>query len=244
LQIPVALSLDFLSILQQALAARGLHYTAAATVKNIEAAPLPGVSLVDYDVLLVDADRVHITGIGSHTYAANIGVVAPGVVLKRGWVTVSGTVDGRPYVFASTHLESGAAPGLDQLRAAQAAELAAALASGTPTLLMGDLNDGPGSPMYQVLTGAGFTDVWAALHPGVTGNTCCHPSDLSDRVGRLTQRIDYVLARGLGLGPKAVLGEITRVGAEPSDRLEGPASRIWPSDHAGLAADLLRPVVP
>jgi hypothetical protein len=65
LQIPVTLDLDFLPVLQQALAVRGLHYVVGATVKNIEAAPLPGVSLVDYDALLIDADRV-ITGHTSH----------------------------------------------------------------------------------------------------------------------------------------------------------------------------------
>lgn len=238
LQIPVSLSLDFLPILQRALAERGLHYAVGASVRNIVAAPLPGVSLVDYDVLLVDAERVRITGTGSHTYAANLGVVAPGVELKRGWVSVSGTVGGRAYVFASTHLESGSAPGLGQLRAAQAAELAEALASDTPTLLMGDLNDQPGSPMYQVLTGAGFTDAWAALRPGAAGNTCCHAADLSNRVPRLTQRLDYVLARGAGFGPRALRGTITRVGARPSDRVAGPVTRIWPSDHAGVAAEL------
>lgn len=244
LQIPISLNLDFLPILQQALADRGLHYVVGASVKNIEAAPLPGVSLVDFDVILVDADRVHMTGSGSHTYATNIGEVAPGVVLKRGWVTVNGTVDGRDYVFASTHLESGIAPGLDLLRAAQATELAAALASETPTLLMGDLNDQPGSPMYQVLAGAGFTDVWTALRPGTSGYTCCHAADLSDRVARFTQRIDYILARGVGFSAGTTLGSITRLGAEPSDRLDGPVSSIWPSDHAGLAAELLLPAAP
>ena len=244
LQIPVTLSLHFLPILQQALAERGLNYTVAATVKNIEANPITGVSLVDYDALLVDADRVQVTAAGSHTYALNIGQVAPGVILKRGWVTATGTINGRAYVFASTHLESGNAPGLDQLRAGQASELAAALATTTPTILLGDLNDQPGSPMYQVLAGAGFADVWGTLRPGAAGYTCCHLADLSDHVAGFTQRLDYVLARGLGAGGKPVLGSITRIGGEPADRVDGPAGSIWPSDHAGLAAELLLPPVP
>ena len=244
LQIPVTLDLDFLPVLQQALAARGLHYIVGATVRNIEAAPLPGVSLVDYDALLVDADRVQTTGHTSHTYSANIGQVAPGVVLKRGWVTVTGTVEGRSYLFASTHLESGNAAGLDQLRAAQAGELATALAGAIPTVLMGDLNDHPDSPMYQVLAGAGLTDVWQAMRPGAAGFTCCHAADLSNPVADLTQRIDYVFAGGLPAATTQVLGSIEILGAQPGDRVEGPAGYIWPSDHAGLAASLLLPPVP
>jgi hypothetical protein len=244
LNIPVSLQLDFLPVLQAAIADRGLHYAVGATVKNIEAAPLPGVSLVDYDALLVDADRVQITDHTSDTFAANVGPVAPGVVLKRGWVTVRGIVDGRSYQFASTHLESGNAAGLDQLRAAQASELAASLVPGVPTILMGDLNDQPGTPMYRVLAGAGFTDAWDAFRPGVAGYTCCHAADLSDHVARFTQRIDYVLARGLRDEGKAVIGSITIIGDQPADRVSGPAGWIWPSDHAGLAATLLLPSSP
>ena len=244
LNIPVSLSFDFLPELQQALAERGLNYAVSATVKNIEAAPLPGVSLVDYDALLVDAGRVQVTGHSSHTYAANIGPIAPGVVLKRGWVIVRGTVDGRSYQFASTHLESGNAAGLDQLRAAQASELIAALAGDTPTVLMGDLNDHPGSPMYQALIGAGFVDLWDALRPGVKGYTCCHAADLSNPVAHFSQRIDYVFARGLSTGSKPTLGSMSILGDQPGDRISGPAGLIWPSDHAGLAASLLLPPRP
>jgi endonuclease/exonuclease/phosphatase family metal-dependent hydrolase len=244
LNLPIALNLDFLPVLQQALAARGLHYRVAATIKNIEAAPLPGVSLVDFDALLVDADRVQVTDHSSHTYSLNIGQVAPGVVLKRGWVSVLATVDGRPYQFASTHLESGNAAGLDQLRAVQASELAAALGTGTPTILMGDLNDQPGSPMYQALLGAGYTDLWTALRPGVKGFTCCHATDLSNQVAAFTQRIDYILARGLRSDGKPPQGSVAILGDQPSDRVMGPEGLIWPSDHAGLAADLLQSMSP
>jgi endonuclease/exonuclease/phosphatase family metal-dependent hydrolase len=244
LDIPVSLQLDFLPVLQQALAERDLHYAVAATVKNIEAAPLPGVSLVDYDVMLVDADRVRITDHQSHTYAQNIGPVAPGVVLKRGWVSVSATVDGRAYQFASTHLESGRAAGLDQLRAAQAAELAGALGTGVPAIVMGDLNDQPGSAMYQVLTGAGLADVWADLRPGVGGETCCHAADLSNPVAAFDQRIDYVLARGFRAAGRPVLGSTTIVGDQPADRVAGSEGLVWPSDHAGLTASLLLPSWP
>ena len=53
---------------------------------------------------------------------------------------------------------------------------------GRATIVMGDLNDGPGSTMHQVLEGSDFTDAWATLRTGVAGFTCCHRSDLSDQI--------------------------------------------------------------
>jgi hypothetical protein len=89
-----------------------------------------------------------------------------------------------------------------------------------------------------VLTSAGFTDTWAALREGETGNTCCHVADLSDPVAGFSQRIDYVFTRGLTRPADALSGGIERFGAVPTDRLAGPAYLIWPSDHAGLFAEL------
>src|SRR3989304_1599218 len=54
--VPVVLALEFLSIIEAQLAARGLHYTVAATVKNIDVTPVPGIQLVDYDAILVNTD--------------------------------------------------------------------------------------------------------------------------------------------------------------------------------------------
>ena len=45
---------NFLSTLLAELDERGLDYVPAAEVRNIEAAPFPGVTLADSDVLLVD----------------------------------------------------------------------------------------------------------------------------------------------------------------------------------------------
>jgi endonuclease/exonuclease/phosphatase family metal-dependent hydrolase len=230
----VDVHLDFLPILLSELAARGLDYTVAARIRNIEATPLPGVSLVDEDVLLVDAHRVAVRNTTARRFATNLGPVAPGVVLQRGWVSAEVTIAGRDYSIASTHLESGAQPGLDQLRAAQAMELAAALAGSPSAVIMGDLNDVPGSPMYQVLSGAGFSDAWAELRPGTRGYTCCHAKDLSNLVTNFGERIDYVLVRGTGDGDRRVTGRISLLGEVPADRVAGPEYPIWASDHAGL----------
>jgi hypothetical protein len=91
--------------------------------------------------------------------------------------------------------------------------------------------------MHQVVTGAGYTDAWAALRPGVIGFTCCHAADLSDQVAPFSQRIDYVFARGVTEGGR-VFGQIDRFGEVPADRTAGPLYPVWPSDHAGVVATL------
>ncbi|HEV8264877.1 MAG TPA: endonuclease/exonuclease/phosphatase family protein [Gemmatimonadales bacterium] len=236
LGLPIVVDLDFLAILRAKLAERGLHYDVAAQVQNIVAAPLPGISLVDHDAILVDADRVTVTSAGGRNFTFNVGVVAPGVELKRGWVFAHATIDGQPYTFVSTHTEADLAGAhLEELRAAQVSELVASLPTDRPVVVVGDLNDIPGSLMHQVLAGARFTDAWAALRPGAIGLTCCHRPDLSDEIAPFSQRIDYVFTRGL-----EGRGKVDRFGEVPADRLAGPAYPIWPSDHAGMIATLRR----
>ena len=243
LGVPAVIHQDFLAILQSALAARGLHYTVAGTSDNINVSLVSGlVRLVDHDALLVDADRVTITDASGQDFSVNLGQVAPGVVLVRGWVFARTTIDGRPVTFASAHTEANLAaapPGLlEQIRAAQVREIVATLGTSTPIVLLGDLNDTPGSPMYGVLASSGFTDTWAAIHPGADGVTCCHVADLSDQVANFDQRIDYVWTRGFAREDGKVQGSIDRFGNVPADRVAGPAYPIWPSDHAGLVAAL------
>jgi endonuclease/exonuclease/phosphatase family metal-dependent hydrolase len=233
----VDLHLDFLPTLLAELAARNLHYDVAVRVRNIEAAPFPGVSLVDEDAILVDRKRVRVQETGARSFAANLGQVAPGVVLARGWVSAKITIGNRGYTVASTHFESGDVAGLDQLRAAQATELAQALAGPGPTVLMGDLNDVPGSPMYQVLTGAGLTDAWPLLRGSTAGFTCCHAVNLANAMQQFTKRIDYVFVRD-GREGGTVTGAIQRIGDATTDRFPGPLHPLWPSDHAGLVARL------
>jgi len=236
--VPVVLSTHFLPILQAELANRGLQYIVAAQVTNVQAVPLPGISLIDHDVLLVDASRVSLGTLRvEQNFANNIGVVAPGVDLKSGWVAVDATIDGQTYIIASTHLASGSAPGLDQLRAAQAIELAASLGSASPALILGDLNDVPGTAMYQVLRGAGFTDTWTAFRSSEAGLTCCHQANLANERAVFDQRIDYIFARGFRQH-----GQISRVGFAKSERIPGPFHPIWPSDHAGVVASLSAPL--
>lgn len=237
LGLPVVIHADFLPALMHALEARGLHYRVAATVKNLEATPVPGIRLVDSDVLLVDADRVTVKKAGGKTFAVNLGVVAPGVDLKRGWVWASTRIADRPYFFASTHLE-GSAAGMPELLAAQAAELAAFLPTDRPVIVVGDFNDRPGSPMHRAMTRRGLVDVWAQLHPGTAGLTCCHAPDLANGTATFGQRIDYVFARDPDHPRFDARSSIEILGDDPADRIAGPAHALWPSDHGGLIARL------
>lgn len=239
LDLPVVVHLDFMEILQAELAARGLHYTVPAQVENTVVTLLNGlISLVDHDALLVDADRVTVGSADGQTFAANVGPVG-GVDLTRGWVWARVTIAGESYTFVNTHTEPDLGGGsLAGLRALQITELAAFVAADDRVVMMGDFNDAPGSPMYQVLAGAGFTDVWAALRPGAIGYTCCHLPDLSDSVAAFSQRIDYVFTRGLDEPEDRLRGKVDRFGEVPADRIAGPAYPIWPSDHVGLIAAL------
>ena len=235
----VVYHMNFLSELNQALASRHLKYRVAGAETNFTASPLPGISLVDQDVLLVDAHRVRVGGdVIARTYTTNLGQVAPGVSLARGFVSVPIIVEGRRYRVSSTHLESDlAGNNLGLLRAAQMQELIAVTGSAERAVILGDLNDFSGSPMYQLLVGAGYTDVWAALRPGTDGFTCCHATNLTnDRIP--DQRIDYVLTRGFGRHRDPVDGFIRRIGFSPSEMVPGPLHPIWASDHAGLVARL------
>lgn len=233
--------IDFLAGLQAALAARGLDYEVAAANLNFTAAPMPGISLSDSDVLLVDADRVTVSAAAGHTFAANLGPVAPGVTLARGYVVADVTVGGRPYRIVTAHPEADFGVSLAALREVQAMELAAAVNGHANAVVMGDLNDIPGSPLYDVLVGANLTDAWLELRPGVDGFTDKHPYDLANARPAFTARKDYIFVRGMA-GPSGSLqGSIELLGDTPAERVDGVFGKIWPSDHAGVMASLLLP---
>jgi hypothetical protein len=243
----VDFTLDFLPILEAALAERDLNYEVGAQVKNIDVSVAGGlVHLMDYDVVLYDADRVDWTTVHAANFVNNIPpeMLPPGLVLKRGWIWGRAEIDGATIDIVSTHPESGGdgdpTNPLSELRAGQAFEIVSAIEGVSPVVLMGDLNDQPGSPLYNVLTGAAFTDVWPLLHEGETGNTCCHEYDLANATAAFTKRIDYIFVRGMQHpGSDYPSSLMTLVGDDPADRVTGPAYPIWPSDHAGLVATML-----
>lgn len=236
------LRIEFLPILLQALADEGLSYQVAAQVQNIDASPTAGVRQVDFDVLLVDAERVTVHSASGQNFSDNVGPLAPGVSLIRGWVQADVTIAKRRLTLVSAHPEPNLGDvSFADLRALQMAEIADSLDGVPSAVIMGDLNDIPGSPMYQILRQAGFTDTWAALRPGQIGFTCCHAPDLSNDQIQFDERIDYIFAKGFARGRHEVLGEARRLGIDPANRPVGQAGEIWISDHAGLLATLRLP---
>lgn len=235
---PIVINGDFLVDVEEQVALRGLPYVVGAKVQNWVASPLPGINLVDFDVILVDPSRVTVGGHFSHTFSNNEGVIFPGVNQIRGWTGIEATIEGQQFAFVTTHLESGAGQGA--LRAAQAAELMEAMAIRPRVILMGDFNDVAGSPMYRRIREAGFRDVWASLRTE-PGYTCCMLPDLSNERPRLDQRIDYIFAKGMDFPERGLVGDVWLTGIERTDRFDGSTHTLWPSDHAGLVARLRLP---
>jgi len=243
LGLPVDIDQNFLEILQGALAARGLaNYAVAGQVTNVTATLFFGaITLLDHDAILVDEQRVDVLDVREQNFQHNLPLSLAGVDFKRGWVQIDASIAGLPLTIANTHLESGSGGFFPGLRVQQAGELTSAVSGAPAAILLGDFNDPPDSPMHAVITGAGFTDAWAALRPGAAGFTCCEPADLSNQVATLTGRFDDVFVRGIS-GPRGkLLGQITIVGDQPGDRVPGPLYPVWPSDHAGVVASVLLP---
>lgn len=242
LGLPVVYQVDFQAEIERAIAEHHLPYRVAARVRNFEASPVPGISLVDYTLTLVDRHRVKVGhDVMARLFSNNLGPVAPGVSLAYGFVTLPVTVAGERYVVATTHLQADiGGVNLSLLRAAQMQELLAVIGDAHRAVILGDLNDFAGTPMYQLAMGAGFADVWATLWPGTDGFTCCHGDNLTDsRV--LNQRIDFVFARGFDRHDDPVTGFIRRLGVLPSEQFPGPVHPLYLSDHAGLVATLVTP---
>ena len=253
---------DFLQILLDALAARGLHYApvpgGVVTNFDVEAprcrpgqvppACLQDIRLTDRDVMLVRTDvpaaQLSVGTAVTDNFDTNLTLPGPGgspvdITITRGYVFVDATLRGKTVRVINTHLDADSA----DINVEQARELLAVPANTTlPVVLLGDLNhllaDLTPTDSYDLLTAAGFRDAWDEAHPDQPGLTCCESEDLDQDPPGATpsynRRIDLVLFRGTGFQA----GTVARVGADPADRTP---SGLWPSDHAGVFAKLTLP---
>jgi endonuclease/exonuclease/phosphatase (EEP) superfamily protein YafD len=239
---------DFLELLLDALAARGRHYAAAASVTNFDSeAPrttadsptgLQDIRLTDRDVILVRTDLPgRVFSISNPQWAnfqTNLSISNPvfSFTIVRGWTAVDATIKGHKVRVVNTHLERFS----PQVQVAQGNEILAGPANtGLPVVLLGDLNSAAGdggvpgqsdTPTYNNVIAAGFEDAWSQKRGANPGFTCCHAEDLRNPVPTLTERIDFVLVRG-DLRPSTA----RRVGHKVDDLT---SSGLWPSDHAGV----------
>jgi endonuclease/exonuclease/phosphatase family metal-dependent hydrolase len=247
---------DFLAILQAALDDRGLDYSVAAVVDNASIGPAPlalgaclsaagitcTVQLDDRDVILVNDDTPGLTWSNprSGRYEAQAVLDSPVGPLSfdRGWVSIDARLDGQPFRFVNTHLETEDFPTVQQ---AQAAEFVSGPGRGGTIIAVGDFNsaaDGSTTTSYAQLTAPGrFRDAWDDDQLG-DGFTCCQasntpplaPGALNNPVSTLQTRIDLILSRGAARtsgGEALVVGDTPFQGAPP----------FWPSDHAGVVAE-------
>ncbi len=252
---------DFVALILDSLAARGLHYTmgAADSTTDVEVPVFTGVDasgnptfddvrLTDRDAVLVRAD-VEFANPQHGVYAAYIplsfGALQAGVF--EGWSAVDATMGGKTYRFVNTHLEfQEALP----VQLAQAGELLGLLQGETrPTILVGDFNsDAYGkvpsraTPTYGMMVQAGFRDSWVQPDRHAPGLTCCQAPDLLNPFGAFDERGDFIFTRGLPQVMPAGTLLVGRkiVGDRPGDRT---ASGLWPSDHAAVVATFLTPPV-
>jgi endonuclease/exonuclease/phosphatase family metal-dependent hydrolase len=213
-------TLDYAQILLGQLAAKGLNYTIAGVHTGFNLA-ISGFSITEREVVLARTGipDFTITGSESHTFVNNVTTsLGP---LNRGYALVDATLEGIPFEFVSTHLDSNKSIG-----EAQARELLDRLRmTAEPQLAVGDFNALPTDATHADIVAAGFIDVGGAV--GAVGATCCQAPDLDNPVSQLSGRIDYVFDRGFSSIASAFL-----VGDMPFENVRPR----WPSDHAGVIA--------
>jgi endonuclease/exonuclease/phosphatase family metal-dependent hydrolase len=254
--------LDFLAILMAELETRKLKYSIAHSVTNADVEvpmydggsfPFKDLRLTDHDVILVRKD-ITASNLHAQNYAVQAGVpviVPPGIPVPleftRGFVAIDADVDGYIYRFVNTHLETGESDDFRIVQHYQMGELLGYLSTQTenPIILVGDLNSDPRDtefdagihgtiyPPYSQAITAGYLDVWEWSNRHTGDFTCCFDEFVSDSSAELYERIDHVL---LFEQNDFTLDEarVVITGDEQQDMIDG----LWPSDHAGVAAQI------
>jgi endonuclease/exonuclease/phosphatase family metal-dependent hydrolase len=162
--------------------------------------------------------------------------------------------DGRTVLFARVQTPTGRLPffttqltstvGQSAVRCRQVASLCRFVAAhtnlGFPPVVTGDLNAEPdadevrllgGHKTAPVVPGLVLVDAWSYADPLTSGWTWDRRNPYVAATGEPSARIDYVL---VGLPTASGAGQVQSV------RLIGdrPVNGIWPSDHAGVLAEL------
>ena len=110
--------------------------------------------------------------------------------------------------------------------------------------VLGDINSSPDSlledgdprPAYGLLTGYALDDIWASREPMTTdpGYTFGQNETVDNPESLMFERIDYIFANFGDLVPEKIKFDV--LGEEKADMTP---SGLWPSDHAGVVADLV-----
>ncbi|HEX8385307.1 MAG TPA: endonuclease/exonuclease/phosphatase family protein [Rubricoccaceae bacterium] len=228
---------DFLDLLLDALSAEGETYRVVSRSDNSDV-EFPGttngtsffdVRYRDADVILARSD-VSTSGAVDGQFTTLLTVPVGGVnqTFVRGYQSVRATVDGLSFTFFNTHLETEAAAPIQIAQGTQLNTLVAATTG--PVVLVGDLNSDAGgttTSTYATITGA-LTD---AIGSGAGTPTCCQSPAVVNTTSEHDTRIDLILFRGF-----ESVGETETLFDAATDRT---ATGRWPSDHAGVWAELV-----
>jgi len=236
---PTVVATDYLQILLDALQRRHVHYAVAAIVNNtdVTAPNTKGdmIRFIDRDVILIRTDLPPGEMVVSNPQAKNFDMNVPlelagiNLTLLRSWCSVDVRVRGKLARIVNTHLEEEF---FDLIQFLQADELLGGpFQTNLPVIVLGDFNASERSIIYKNILKAGFKDSWSLAHPGDPGFSCCQDEDLLNLTSDLKERIDLVLFRGGHIN----VHDIKLVGANSSNRIP---SGQWPSDHAGIVAEL------
>lgn len=214
------------------------------------------VRLTDRDAILVRSDLA-VSNPEKAPFAINLPVTletylgpVPATYVTeftRSWGKVDVQVKDQSYRVVNTHLEVGTrladtSHPLNQVQGAQALELYGIVAPlEPPVVVLGDLNSSPASPFpdprpaYAIMSAPPLTDLWTVRHDlsddyGFTFGQ----NEYVDNVDSLMfERIDYALGHFGEYEVDKI--KVEAVGDEPGDKTP---SGLWPSDHAGVAADI------
>ena len=242
----MTLEFDMLQELLDALAAQGAHYQLVIQDQQYAFPPTPGlilpstflcVQVVDHVAILartdLDPSKFQWSNAQSQQFVHSLIFPTPlgNAPLPRAWVSVDVVFHGKTFRLIGTHLESV----VPQIRELQGAELRAGPANTSlPVIVAMDSNAQaaplPQDPTYLDFIAAGYNDAWSQIFPLQPGLTCCQAQFVNNPVSQLYQRIDLILTLG-NVEPE----RIALLGVDASTRTP---DGLWPSDHAGVAAQL------
>lgn len=252
------LVIDFYSILDAALKARGLNYQAfIVTNADIEMpmfnldspTGLSDVRLVDHDMILV-RKGLHAKKAYDGNYFFNLSLELGGadVEFTRGYVAVEVKIKGKKYRVVNTHLEIGGQEE-SEFRVVQAAQMNELLTllkdEKRPVIMVGDLNSSENDdyfihaaygaivPPYWQAVYDGYFDAWKLQDVYDEGYTYGFNEYVNDPSGELTTRIDHIFVKPKKRNIHKVIADV--VGDEIDDMTP---SGFWPSDHAGVVAKI------
>jgi endonuclease/exonuclease/phosphatase family metal-dependent hydrolase len=242
---------DFLQLLLDKLAARGLHYAPIAIQTNFNA-EVPAVfsqtnafdvRFTDRLVVLARTDsktsQFKLENTVTRQFTTNLTFTSPTLgtlTIPRGWISVDAKMRGKTYRFVNAHLESFH-PLVQYYQAQELLQTAGN--TNLPLVFAGDFNSNaegtgasPFDAVYPTFLNAGFNDAWKQTHPNEAGFTWALFLDNPYVYTNPSERLDLILIRGeIDALDADVVGENPLTDRTPSGLMR--------SDHAGVTASLV-----